>query len=102
MEPFTANPQVPIVVQFGTMACALCPDVSRRINALMQTHVFEWHYHDATTSNLAVELTVSKLPAMLVFHTVEKYELYQKMRGDDVEQAIRASCAARLVLDEDI
>ena len=96
-----ASPKVPIVVQFATQACELCPDASQRINRLMDTHHFEWHHMDATISDLAEELNVTKLPAVLVFHSVAKYRLYQQLRGDDVNRVIDAECEKRLVLDAD-
>ena len=96
-----ASPKVTIVVQFATQACELCPDASRRINRLMETHHFEWHHMDATISDLAEELNVTKLPAVLVLHSADKYKLYQQLRGDDVNRVIDAECAKRLVLDAD-
>jgi len=97
-----ASPKkVPIVVQFATQACALCPDASQRINQLMETHQFEWHHMDATISNLAEELNVTKLPAVLVFHSVDKYRLYQQLRHDDVNRVIDVECEKRLELDAD-
>ena len=89
----------PIVLQFGTQACVLCPDASQRINRLMATHHFEWHYMDATLSQLAEELQVTKLPAVLVFHSTDRYRLYQQLRGDEVDRAIQAQCERKLVLD---
>ena len=91
----------PIVVQFGTQACALCPEASRRLHKLMETHQFEWHYVDATTSQLAEELAVTKLPAIAVVHSADRYTLYQQLRGDEVDKAIAAECQPRLVLDAD-
>lgn len=96
-----ASPKLPIVVQFATHACELCPDASQRINRLMDTHRFEWHHMDASISGLAEELNVTKLPAVLVFHSVDKYRLYQQLRGDDVNRVIDEECEKRLVLDAD-
>lgn len=91
----------PLVVQFGTHSCALCPEASKRIHELVETHQFEWHYMDATTSQLAEELEVTKLPAIVVVHSEDRYTLYQQLRGDDVDKAIAAECEKRLVLDAD-
>ena len=96
-----ASPKVPIVVQFATQACELCPDASQRINKLMETHHFEWHHMDATISNLAEELEVTKLPAILVFHSADNYRLYQQLRGNEVNWVIDQECHKRLVLDAD-
>jgi hypothetical protein len=52
--------KAPLVVQFGTRACALCPDASKRIHRLTETHQFEWHYMDATLSQLAEALEVTR------------------------------------------
>tara|TARA_X000001036_G_scaffold342367_1_gene321862 strand:- start:535 stop:885 length:351 start_codon:yes stop_codon:yes gene_type:complete len=96
-----APPKKPLVVQFGTAACKLCPDASMRIHELAKIYHFEWHYMDATISQLAEELQVTKLPAVLVFHSADRYTLYQQLRGDEVDQAINAQCEKRLVLDAD-
>jgi len=96
-----APKKAPIVVQFATHACVLCPDASQRINKLMQTHHFEWHHMDATISNLAEELEVTKLPAILVLHSRDRYKLYQQLRDDDVNRIIDQECDKRLVLDAD-
>ena len=96
-----APKKAPIVVQFGSQACALCPEASKRVNKLTATHHFEWHYMDATTSALAEELGVTKLPAIAVIHAADRYTLYQQLRGDDVDRAIAAECQPRLVLDAD-
>ena len=101
LAPFIATAEVPIVLQFATSACVLCPDASRRINELMKTHHFSWHHMDATISELAVELEVTKLPAIAIIHSAGQYRLYQQLRGDDVNKAIDAECERRLVLDED-
>ena len=59
------------------------------------------HTMDATISNLAEDLGVTKLPAIAVIHSVDRYKLYQQLRGEDVDRAIEAECEKRLVLDED-
>lgn len=97
-----ASPKkAPLVVQFGSQACVLCPDASQRINKLMETHHFEWHYMDATISQLAEELEVTKLPAIVVVHAADRYTLYQQLRDDDVNRIIDQECEKRLVLDAD-
>lgn len=129
LNPFIKGAKVPIVVQFETHACALCPDASKRISELIKTHHFTWygqftrthttrrsqlccvllsflplvrrHQMDATISKLAEDLEVTKLPAIAVIHSVDRYKLYQQLRGEDVDRAIEAECAKRLVLDED-
>ena len=98
---FTESPKVPLVVQFATKACVLCPDASQRINKLMETHLFEWHHMDATISNLAEELEVTQLPAILVLHSRDNYRLYQQLRGNDVNRVIDQECEKRLILDAD-
>lgn len=94
-----APPKKPVVVQFGTVACKLCPEASERLNNLVKVYHFEWHYMDATLSQLAEELQVTKLPAVLVFHSTDRYRLYQQLRGDEVDRAIQAQCERKLVLD---
>lgn len=96
-----APKKAPIVVQFATHACVLCPDASQRINKLMETHHFEWHHMDATTSNLAEELNVTKLPAVLVLHSADNYRLYQQLRDNEVNWVIDQECEKRLVLNAD-
>ena len=102
-----APPKKPVVVQFGTEACKLCPEASERLSKLAKLYEFEWHYMDATVSQLAEELQVTKLPAVLVFHSTDRYKLYQQLRGNEVDQAIHAQCQMRpqcqmrFVLDAD-
>ncbi|MBD39671.1 MAG: hypothetical protein CMB11_04705 [Euryarchaeota archaeon] len=91
----------PIVLQFGSQACVLCPEASQRLHKLMTTHHFEWHYMDATLSQLAEELEVTKLPAIAVIHSADRYTVYQQLRDDDVDKAIASECQPRFVLDAD-
>ena len=100
-EPFTAPRTGPVVVQFTTEACALCPDATLKIDAVAKTHDFVWHIDNAFTSTLAEELEVHALPAILVFHSVDKHQVYQKLRGDDVTRILRAECTPRFVTDAD-
>tara|TARA_B110000858_G_C17809459_1_gene480118 strand:+ start:2506 stop:2844 length:339 start_codon:yes stop_codon:yes gene_type:complete len=101
LSPFLENLKLPIVVQFGKDQCAHCPDAALRVDGLMKTHQFTWQYHDATTSHLAEELNVHKLPAVLIFHSATKYKLYEQLRGDDINKIINAECAPRLLLDQE-
>ncbi len=39
------------------------------------------------------------LPAILVFHSVDRHKVYEKLRGDDVTRILHAECQPRLVLD---
>ena len=98
-EHFTAPRTGPVVVQFTTEACALCPDATLKIDAVAKTHDFVWHIDNAFTSTLAEELEVHALPAVLVFHSVDRHKVYQKLRGDDVTRILHAECVPRLVLD---
>ena len=89
----------PVVVQFTTETCALCPDATLKIDAVAKTHDFDWHIDNAFSSTLAEELGVHALPALLVFHSIDKHKLYEKLRGDDVTRILHAECPRRLVLD---
>jgi len=100
-ELFTATRTGPVVVQFSTEACALCPDATLQIDAVAKTHDFVWHIDNAFTSTLAEELEVHALPAVLVFHSIDKFSVHQKLRGDDVTRILHAECTPRLKLDED-
>jgi len=100
-DKFTAPRTGPVVVQFTTEVCALCPDATLRIDACIKTHDFEWHIDNAFTSALAEELEVVALPAVLVFHSIERHKVYQKLRGDDVTKILQAESQPRLVLDAD-
>ena len=71
-ELFTAPRTGPVVVQFTTEICALCPDATLKIDAVAKTHDFVWHINNAFTSTLAEELEVTALPAILVFHSIDK------------------------------
>ena len=97
----TLNVATPLVVQFGSEQCALCPKATLDLDAAQKVRSFEWKYHDATTSEFAEELEVTALPAMLVFHDLYNYTLYQKLRGSDITELIEEQCPPRLVLDAD-
>ena len=92
---------LPLVVQFGSDQCALCPQATLDLDAAKKLYDFVLKYEDATTSTLAVELDVTALPALLVFHDVWNYTLYQKLRGTDVAAIVKEHCPPRLVLDAD-
>ena len=81
--------------------CALCPDATLQIDAVAKTHDFAWHIDNAFSSTLAEELEVHALPAILVFHSIDKHKVYEKLRGDDVTRILHAECPPRLVLDGD-
>ena len=100
-DTFTEPRIGPVVVQFTTEVCALCPDATLKIDAVAKTHDFAWHIDNAFTSTLAEELGVHALPAILVFHSIDRHKLYEKLRGDDVTRILHAECPPRLVLDED-
>ncbi len=100
-EQFTAPRTGPVVVQFTTEACALCPDATLKIDAVAKTHDFVWRIDNAFSSTLAEELGVTALPAILVFHSIDRHAVYQKLRDDDVTRILRAECEPRLVLDAD-
>jgi len=100
-DKFTEPRTGPVVVQFTTEVCALCPDATLKIDAVLKTHDFVWHIDNAFDSTLADELEVTQLPAILVFHSVDRFKLYQKLRGDDVTHILHTECTPRLVLDED-
>lgn len=91
----------PLVVQFGSEQCALCPQATLDVDCAMKRYEFKWKYEDAPTSSLAEELDVAMLPALLVFHSSSCYTLYQKLRGTNVAEIIKEHCKPRLVLDED-
>ena len=94
---------MPLLVQFGSESCALCPKATLDIDNAKKSHNFEWKYEDVfkSDSGLAEELGVAALPALLVLHDVLNYTLYQKLRGTDVADIIKTHCQTRLVLDED-
>jgi thiol-disulfide isomerase/thioredoxin len=92
---------MPLVVQFGSERCALCPQATLDIDKAKKAYEFRWTYEDAPTSALAEELGVAALPAVLVFHDKANYVLYQKLRGDEVTGVIKEHCKPWLVLDEE-
>ena len=92
---------LPLVVQFGSEQCALCPKATLDLDLAQKAYQFDWKYQDATTSSFAEELEVTALPALLVFHDACNYTLYQKLRGTDVTEIVKEHCRPRLVLDED-
>jgi len=98
--PLKSTP-LPLVVQFGSEQCALCPQATLDLDALKKSYDFLWHYQDAINSTIAEELDVTGLPALLVFHDTSNYTLYQRLRNTDVTEIIKEHCPPRLVLDED-
>lgn len=95
-ERFSAQSDRPVVIQFSTDACIHCPDATLKIDAVHKTHQFSWHLDDAIANDLAEELGVCQLPAILVFHSAQRYKLYQKLRGDDATRILHAECPLRL------
>lgn len=95
-----ADAGMPLLVQFGSDQCALCPQATLDLHAAVKYYDFRWTYQDAS-SDLSQELEVAALPAVLVFHDKSRYVLYQKLRGCDLKKVIREHCSPRLKLDED-
>ena len=92
---------MPLLVQFGSDQCALCPQATLDLHAAVKDYDFRWTYEDAS-SELSQELEVAALPAVLVFHDKTRYTLYQKLRGADVKALVKEHCPPRLKLDEDV
>ena len=90
-----------LLIQFGSEQCALCPQATHEINEAQKDFEFKWVYHDALTSALAEELNITALPAILFFRSPQDYKAYQKLRGTDVAEKIRAHCDRRFRIDED-
>jgi len=90
-----------LLIQFGSEQCALCPQATHAIDEAQKDFEFKWVYHDAPTSALAEELNITALPAILFFRSPTNYQAYQKLRGTDVVEKIKAHCDRRLVIDED-
>ena len=95
------NSSVPLVVQFGSELCALCPKATLDLDAAQKTYQFEWRHENVTTSSLAEELEVVALPALLVFSDHFNYTVYQKLRNDQVLEVVKFHCQPRLVLNEE-
>ena len=91
------------MIQFGSEQCALCPKATLDLDVAIKTYRFKWIYEDVFTSEtgLAEEFNVTALPALFVFHSSDRFELYQKLRGDEVARIIKEHCVPRLVLDEE-
>jgi len=92
-EPFRAHMNGPdaarsLVVQFGLPTCALCPQATSDVEKMREKLDFV-HVHCDAHSDLAAELGVAQLPALLVFHSPTDYTLHQKLRGTDVEDVIK-------------
>lgn len=98
-----AHAAMPLVIQFGSEQCALCPQATLDLDVAIKTHHFVWKYVDVFKAehDLAEELDVTALPALFIFHDAHRYTLYQKLRGTDVAEIIKEHCMPRLVLDEE-
>ena len=92
---------MPLIVQFGSECCALCPQATLDMDLASKSYAFKWMYEDATTSILAEELQVTALPALFVFHDQNRYKLYEKLRGTNIVDVIKQHCSPLLVLDEE-
>ena len=90
-----------LLIQFGSEQCALCPQATYDIDGAQKDFEFKWVYHDALTSELAEELNITALPAILFFRSPTNYQTYQKLRGADVAEMIKLHCDRRLVIDAD-
>ena len=90
-----------LLVQFGSEQCALCPQATQSIDDAQKDFEFKWVYHDALTSELAEELNITALPAILFFRSPTNYQTYQKLRGTDVTEKIKAHCDRRFRIDEE-
>ena len=90
-----------LLIQFGSEQCALCPQATHDIDYAQKDFEFKWVYHDALKSELAEELNIAALPAILFFRSPTNYQTYQKLRGADVAEKIKAHCARRFRIDED-
>ena len=99
----SADAAMPLVIQFGSEQCALCPQATLDLDVASKTHHFVWKYVDVFKAehDLAEELNVTALPALFVFHDAGRYTLYQKLRGTDVAEIIKEHCMPRLVLNEE-
>ena len=97
----SAQGVMPLIVQFGSEQCALCPKATIDMADAVKAYDFVWKYEDVFKSEteLAAELNVTALPALFVFHDQFKYKLYQRLRGDDVGTIVKAHCKPRLVLN---
>ena len=93
--------QEPLLLQFGSEQCALCPQATLDIDAAQKSFVFKWEYRDVLTtgSDIAEELDIVQLPAVLVFRSATDYKVYQRLRGDDIRAIIKENFEPRLVTD---
>ena len=90
-----------LLIQFGSEQCALCPQATQSIDDAQKDFEFKWVYHDALTSELADELNITARPAILFFRSPQDYKAYQKLRGTDVTEKIKAHCDRRFRIDEE-
>ena len=96
-----AQEGMPLIIQFGSEQCALCPKATIDMTDAVKVYDFVWKYEDVFKSEteLAAELNVTALPALFVFHDQSNYKLYQKLRGEDVTTIVKEHCKPRLVLN---
>ena len=97
----SAQRGMPLIIQFGSEQCALCPKATIDMTDAVKAYDFVWKYEDVFKSetDLAAELNVTALPALFVFHDRSNYKLYQKLRGEDVTTIVKEHCKPRLVLN---
>jgi len=90
-------------MQFGSEQCALCPKATLDIDYAQKSFVFRWEYRDVLSSgsDIAEELEIVQLPAVLVFRSPTDYKVYQKLRGADIFAIIKENFKPRFLIDEE-
>lgn len=100
-DPFVGELPSSLLIQFGSDACVHCPMITLMIDGMQNKRCFTWSYRDAMTNDLATELNITSLPAVLVYHANDNWILYERLRGNDVVEIIEEAFPPRLILDED-
>lgn len=93
--------QQPLLLQFGSEQCALCPQATLDIDSAQKSFVFKWEYRDVLSDVLGIaeELEIVQLPAVLVFRSATDFKVYQRLRGTDIRAIIKENFEPRLVTD---
>tara|TARA_B100000795_G_C22708078_1_gene402401 strand:- start:72 stop:449 length:378 start_codon:yes stop_codon:yes gene_type:complete len=103
LQEYCKDATQPLLMQFGSEQCALCPKATLDIDYAQKSFVFRWEYRDVLSSgsDIAEELEIVQLPAVLVFRSPTDYKVYQKLRGADIFAIIKENFKPRFLIDEE-
>jgi len=92
----------PMLLQFGSQACARCPAFESMVAELATKYQFKWYYVDAAhpDTDLPEHFSITKLPAFVLYtHTTDEPVVQTAATPGGVRAAVAEACRPVLVLD---